>query len=699
MALPALREELAIHEGPRLADGQPSWTLHDPVRNLFFRIDWQTFEILSRWRLGEAGAIVDGVASATALHPSVDDVEAVARFLADNQLLRSGEGSAPELASRLREARGSWSRWLLHHYLFFRVPLVRPDAWLGRWIGRIDFLYRPGFYKLTALALVAGLVLVYRDWERFATTLVDMLSWTGLLAYGVTLTAVKALHELGHGFTAKRYGCRVPVMGVAFLVLWPVAYTDTNEVWKLADRRRRLAVAAAGIATELVIAAWATLAWSLLPEGAPKTAAFMLATTTWMMTVAVNASPFMRFDGYFLLSDWLDMPNLHARAFALARWDLRERLFALGEAPPERFPRARHTGLIAFAWATWIYRLALFLGIAVLVYHFFVKALGIALFAVEIGWFVLLPLWSEVKAWRQRWAVIRVRRRARTSAALAALATALCAVPWPAPVSSTGVLRPAETYGVYAPEGAQVVALPAAEGGRVAAGEPIIRLASPALELRWRKAAAAEESLRQQAAAAGVSAAQRGSLPILQQQLDTARTDLAGIRVAMEKFAPSAPFGGRLRDLDPELRPGVWVRRGERLATLVLDEGWRAEAYLDEGSLRRVRIGDAARFYADGHEGPFVAMTVVAIDGDATRVLPSAMLATQFGGSVTSRERQGQLIPETAVYRVVLEPAGDLAALRGHSWRGTVVIRAAWEAPGLRFVRSALTVLWREAGF
>src|SRR5262249_46703461 len=268
-------------------------------------------------------------------------------------------------------------------------------------------------------------------------------------------------------------------MGVAFLVLWPVAYTDTNEVWKLADRRRRLAVAAAGVTTELVIAAWATLAWSLLPEGAPKAAAFLLATTTWIMTLAVNASPFMRFDGYFLLSDWLDMPNLHARAFALARWDLRERLFALGEAPPERFPRARHAGLIAFAWATWAYRLALFLGIAVLVYHFSVKALGIALFAVEIGWVVAPPVWSPPRPCRGRSAGTGGRRRARASAATGALALALVAVPWPVRVSSSGVLRPAEPFVVYAPEGAEVVALPAAEGAGVAAGEPLLRLASP----------------------------------------------------------------------------------------------------------------------------------------------------------------------------------------------------------------------------
>ena len=90
------------------------------------------------------------------------------------------------------------------------------------------------------------------------------------------------------------------------------------------------------------------------------------------------------------------------RSFALARWDLRERLFALGEPVPEVLPRARHNGLILFAWLVWLYRLALFLGIAILVYHFFIKSLGIVLFAVEIGVFVVQPIWREMLAWRNR---------------------------------------------------------------------------------------------------------------------------------------------------------------------------------------------------------------------------------------------------------------------------------------------------------
>ncbi|HLA35107.1 MAG TPA: HlyD family efflux transporter periplasmic adaptor subunit [Rhodocyclaceae bacterium] len=659
--------------------------------------------------MDEPQAIVDAVSAETSLRPDTSDVEAVARFLVDNQLAQpSGVDSARQFAARLANMRGTWARWLLHHYLFFRIPLIRPDRWLERWSGRIAPLYSRGFAQLTLIALAVGIVEVHRDWERFSATLIDTFSWNGLLGYGLALTAVKVLHELGHAFTAKRYGCRVPAMGVAFLVMWPMAYTDTNEVWKLADRHRRLAVAAAGVATELIVAVWATLAWGLLPEGLPKSIAFMLATTTWIATLAINTSPFMRFDGYFLLSDWLDMPNLHSRAFALARWDMRERLFGLGLPPPEYFAVGRQRGLILFAYLTWIYRLAIFLGIAVLVYTFFIKIVGVFLFIVEIGWFVLLPLWSEIKLWpgllktesSGRWALRTERPRAWRSVLGALCLLVLFVLPWPTRQSASALLKPTESYPIYAPTGAQVVNLPWAEGSAVAAGQILLELTSPELQLRWRRAQARLDRLQWQASAAGVDAAQRQNLQVLQQDESTAQAELAAVMAEMKLYAPTAPFDGVLRDLDPELKVGAWVGQKERLGALIDPKRWYVETYLDEDAVRRIAVGDSGRFFTDGLEGPTLSLTVSAIDRDATRILPNAQLATQFGGSIVAREKHGLWAPERAVYRVVLSVDDtSLGSLDRQSWRGHATIHGRWEAPGLTFARAVLVLIWRELGF
>ena len=700
-SLVELRQELTLHPGPVAADGSPTWSLQDPVRNAFFRIDWPTFEILSRWGLGAAETIVAWVNRETALELDETDVEAVQHFLQDNQLCRcDGPQDTARLLERQAASRHGLTQWLLHHYLFFRLPLVRPDAWLQRLLPRVEFFYSPRFFRLTGLALAVGLVEVFRQWESFSATLVDTLSWKGAAGYALALGLVKVLHELGHGFTARRYGCRVPAMGVAFLVMWPVAYTDVNEAWKLTDRRQRLAVGGAGIVTEGIVAAWATLAWAFLPDGTLRGLAFMLATVTWFSTLAINASPFMRFDGYFLLSDWLDFPNLHGRSFALARWDLRERLFALGEEPPEHLPPARQRALVLFAWGIWIYRLTLFLGIAAMVYYMFFKALGLFLFAVEIGWFVLLPLWSEIREWRRRAAAIRASARARRTARLAALVLLVGLVPWNFQVGGQGVLRSSEHYALFAPGTAQVLAMPVAEGTRVEAGTVLMELASPEVEYRQQQVSQRVERLDCQVQVAGFDDSLRARQLVTREQLATADSEQAGAALERQRYQLTAPFAGELRDRRPDLGVGEWVNRQDPLAVLVAPGRWQVETYLGESEVARIEAGDRGRFYPETRGLPSLALRVLSVDRDASRTLGEAMLASTHGGEVMVRERRGQLVPEKAVYRVLLEVSdtADAAAV-GRVQRGQVVIYGSPKTLLGDFARAAVAVLVRESGW
>lgn len=699
MGMPLIREEIALYPGPALKDGQPSWTLHDPVRNQFFRIDWQGFEILSRWYLDNPSAIIDAINVETTLKPELGDVEILHRFLLENQLLRpTGEEHIKHMTSRLRLMRGSWSQWLLHHYLFFRLALVKPDRWLSGSLQYGQFFFSTFFFRLSLLALLIGVIEVSRDWEHFQSSFVDMMSLQGLCAYGIALFFVKILHELGHAFTAKRYGCRIPTMGVAFLVLWPVAYTDTNEVWKLHSRKQRFTVAAAGVLTELTVAVWATLLWVILPEGSLKSMAFVLSTSTWVSSVLINISPFMRFDGYFLLSDSLDMPNLHARSFAMAKWHLRENLFALGDAPPEFFSKRFTFFLVIFAYATWLYRLVLFLGIAVLVYTFFIKALGIFLFAVEIAWFVVLPIWREMKIWSQLLPLIQRRSRVRRNLILMLILVALFFIPWPARIVTSGLLKPSRSLVLYAPMGAQLVNLPWHEGDRIPATANILTLASPELKMRWERAKARLQRTQWQAESGGVDDIQRSNMQVIQQEFAVAKAELEQIEADLQLYSPIAPFAGTLRDLDPDLRIGTWLSTHEKIATLVADDEWQIETYLDEDDVRRIRIGDQAMFMLDGDVSKTLPLTVKFVDKDATHVLPNGILTLPAGGSVAVREKRGQLIPERASYRIVLSVNGDARTMSGASWRGQVIIRAEWQVPALRYLRAFFVLLWRELG-
>ncbi|MEE8150308.1 MAG: site-2 protease family protein, partial [Nitrosomonadaceae bacterium] len=409
--LPPLREELKLLPAAANHDGSLAWMVQDPINNSFFRIGWLDFEMLLRWAYGSPEKIVNSVNNETTLDIDVTDVNDLKLFLEQNSLLQaSSQEAVDQLRERAKELNKGFLNWILHHYLFFRIPLFRPQVWLASlmpWLGWI--FTRTTAIVVTFLTLV-GIFLVARQWEVFSSTFVDQLTWSGLLGYTVALVFAKILHEMGHALTATRYGVRVAHMGVALLVMFPMMYTDTSESWKLSSSRQRLAIASAGIIVELALAGLATLAWSLSPDGSVKSALFFLATTSWLLTLLVNVSPFLRFDGYFILMDAIDFPNLHQRSGAFARIWLRRVLLGFNDAWPEDIQSNNRTLLIVFAFMTWLYRLIVFLGIAVLVYYFFFKILGIILMVVELIWFIWRPVWSELSMWRERKSEIKTSR-------------------------------------------------------------------------------------------------------------------------------------------------------------------------------------------------------------------------------------------------------------------------------------------------
>ncbi|CAA7623861.1 Peptidase, M50 family protein [Magnetospirillum sp. LM-5] len=694
--LPPLREELSLHSGPAAHDGSPTWTIRDPVRNRFYRIGWPAFEMLSRWHLGDARAVAQDLRDHTTLQVDIEDVGQMAQFLAGHLLTRPmGPRDTARLIERAAAQKHSWWNWLLHHYLFFRIPLVRPDRWLGASVHHVRWLGGRGFMVATALALLAGLVLVGRRWDEFAATLVDTFSPSGLAAYGLALTVVKVAHELAHAYTARHYGCRVPTMGLAFLVMWPVLYTDVNEAWMLASRRQRLRVGAAGIMAELAIAAWATLAWAFLPDGPARQAAFVLAALSWVSSLIINLSPFMRFDGYFLLMDGLELPNLHPRSFAMARWWLREVLFDLGEPAPEPMAPAQRAAMIAFAVLVWIYRLTLFLGIAVLVYHFFIKAVGIMLFAVEIGWFVLMPLVSEIREWIKRRPLIEKRQRWRlTGGLLAALLVAL-ALPWPTRIEAPAIVRAHPVTILYLPGPARLAERQVGPGQMVRAGQMIYRFDSPDLERRLAIVDARLAGRQGELETARLDMAYRERLSVLTEDIARLQAEHAALVAERERLNITAPHDGRLLDLPPALDVGDWVSVHLPLGLVQGHAGAVAIAYVAEHDLGRIGAGAAVTVVPTSLDHDRLSGTVATIEPAPVKLLADTSLASQQGGPIATFASQAGPIPESPWTRVTITldqapPAHELPA--------TALIEAEPASPLGRLARSVLIILVREWG-
>ena len=599
--LPDLREEIALHPGPTALDGSPTWTLHDPARNQFYRLGWREFEMLSRWDSGSPANLIARLRRETTLEVEHEDVEEMAKFLSLHSLLasRSAEGTRLLLAKAARY-RQHWAMWLLKNYLFLRVPLFRPDRWLDRVYPRLAWLFSPAF-RNTAIGLaLLALYLVTRRWDAFVDTFTYLFSIEGAVYFAIALSAMKVVHEMGHALTAKRYGCRVPSMGIALLVLWPVLYTDVTETWKLVSRRQRLAVGLAGVTAELVFAVFATLAWSFLPDGPVRGAAFILATSSWVSTLLLNLSPFMRFDGYFVLSDWLEMPNLHGRAFAIARWWLREQLFGLGDPPPEELPPGRRRFLVVFSFATWLYRVSVFLGIAVLVYHFAIKAVGIAMGAVEVGYFLVRPVWMEMQAlWKLR---DRLRFNIRTLATLAGFAgiVLLLAVPWRSSIEAPALLRSDTLEAVFGPaDGGKVSAVRVTDGDIVAKGMPLVSLASPDLAHNLAQARSDVTLIEWQLGIQSVAPTLLAKSLVAAHEYEAALATWRGLAAQAAKLEVKAPIAGKIVDLSEELRPGTWVAANERLLAIIQPDRAQIEAYVSEADLARIGVGTSAQFHPE----------------------------------------------------------------------------------------------------
>ncbi len=699
--LPQLRQELTLTRGAVAPGGAPTWMLHDPAGNRFFQIGWPAFEMLSRWSLDDPEAIVASINAQTTLTVTLDDLEALAKMLRQQHLLVSS--NAPDtghLAAAAAASRLSRAMWLLKHYLMIRIPLWHPMAFLKRFARHAEIAYQPAFWAGVTLCAVLGLALVSQQWDQFVHTFHGYADLRGLVAIGLAIGFAKVLHEFGHAFTAYRYGCRVPTMGVALLVMLPVLYTDTTEAWKVPDRMDRLRIGAAGMLSELALAAVATLAWSLLPDGPVRAGAFLLATTTWIGTLTINASPFMRFDGYFLLSDWLNMPNLHDRAFAFGRWRMREWLFGLHDPQPEPCTPSRRRFLIAFSFVTWLYRLVVFFSIALVVYHAFFKALGLALFCVEFGWFIVRPVMREAQLCWQRRHALRWCRQTVRSAALGALLLAFAVLPWHGGVDAPAVFGPLRAQGLYAPEAGYVLAQAplAGDGDRVRAGDVLAVLASPDLDHRLAQARAEaallgweveQQSFDQRLLDQGVA---------LRKRWDAARESVAGLEAQVAQLTIRAPFDGTVQTGEA-LAPGTWVPRGEHAFDVVGPAGVKGDAYVGEDDASRVAPGDRAQFVASIAEMGTLHCRVSAVDRVNTGTLDQPAVASIYGGPVPAELQPGtkQLVPLTATYRVRIgECEGNHALAR--EIVGTATLGAARESFAARGIRWMVAVLEREGG-
>lgn len=691
--LPPLRTNLQFNRGTPTPDGVPTWTIVDPVRNRYFQIEWPVYQMIQRWKAGTMEKLHAVMARETTCRTTIEDVEDLVKFLYTNNLTeQSASGKHTDYQTQAQAGQHNWLMWLVHHYLFIKIPLVHPHDFLKTTLPIVAPLYTAtAGWTFGAIGLI-GLILVGRQWDAFVSTFLYFFNWHGAILYSLSLGAVKVVHELGHAYTATRFGCRVPTMGVAFMVMMPVMYSDVSDSYRLTSKRKRLLIAAGGVIAELGLAAIAFFAWGFLPEGTARSIAFIVATTSLIMSLMVNLNPLMRFDGYYVLADGLGIPNLQDRAFAFGQWRLRTLLFGQQAAPPELVSVGMRQTMVAYAWAIWLYRLILFTGIAVMVYQYFFKALGIILFLVEIVWFIAMPIGREVAGWWKNRMVYAASSRTWVTVVAVGVVLILGCIPLQTSISIPAVLQASSYATIYAPTPGRLQQVLVRDGQEVKAGDALVVLENPSLEKEVRlaqtKVAMWDYRLGRQAGY-GQDRVQR---QVIAESLRGSLAELTGLEAKRDNLTLKAPITGVVRDRADSLTAGRWIDRKLPVAYLVDTSHAQVEGLVPVDELAAIEVGQPARFIPLDLTRPAIEARVTEIAEVDEREFTVPYLASIYGGDVPVRkDDKGRLRPEVSVYRVRLQVdqtdgpiqqaivghvqiQGQSSSLAGRAWDRTVAV-------------------------
>ena len=700
MIVPYLRQDLEIFRGNSREDGLPAWLLYDAVRNKYFSLGLTAFKLIKNWKGGEDIKNFEKKINSSGIATSEEEIKSFINFLHQNNLIIQPTGqNIAYLMQQKNSMKKSWLMYAIHSYLFFKIPLFKPDDWLSKTLKYVKHFASKKFRNLVYLFGFIGLFLVFQQLETFKSTFLYFFSFQGLMLYFLTLVFVKCLHELGHAYIAKHYGCRVSAIGIAFLVFFPFLYTDTTDAWRLRNHKERLLINFGGILTELHLAIIATFLWAVLPDGGFKSVAFFIATTSWISSLTINVSPFMRFDGYYVFSDWLKAENLQPRSFALARWKIRESLFGLNHPPPEEINPSRRWTFIVYAWATWVYRFFLFLGIALLVYHFAFKILGIILFVIEIHWFILLPIIREIKNWYKLKSEIKFNKQTTRTLIILLSLFMILFLPWKSSLKIPAVYVSEQYSKVYAPYPSKIKKILVNKDDAVEKGQELIELYSPDLDREIFSISRKIQLTKTKINRLSKSAGNMDQFLTLQQSLIALQTEMTGLTRIKNKLIIKAPIKGKIKDFY-DLSEGMWVSNFDQLLEIVHYGTGKVRGFIKEEQIERFLKKNPAVFIPNDGIHDKVYLVSKSLDLSAITNLPYISLSSAHDGPVAVRNFTGgkfQYRPETAHYIAEF----DLAKKSEIQFElpGYVHIKGSRYSPFANLTKGVIAIIVRESGF
>ncbi len=631
--------------------GERWYVVRDPAGNQFHRLSdaaYRFIGLLDGTRTVEQAWDICGGQLADDAPTQPEIIQILSHLYSANLIEADVTPDATVLLRRHKQLNKRKMQNRLMNVLFPRIPLWDPDSFLVRWLPvmRVVFSWLGAVIWIgTILTALAVVLPHWTDLKEGAKSAIDPGNWLWLWAVFV---GIKAIHELGHAFACRRFGGECHELGIMFLVFIPTPYVDASAAWAFPSRWQRMFVGCAGMIVELFAAAILAIIWVTIDHH--NLAAQLMYNAMLIASVSTlvfNANPLLRYDGYYILSDFLEIPNLRQKSTEYATGLVKRHVFGVKANQPLP-PVGQRFWLFSYAVASSIYRV--FVGfVIILVVAYKIPVLGLLMALGGVATWLLVPVGKLLKYLMLEPELHRKRTRASIFCGAVAVAALLCVgvIPFSVYVDAPGVAEADEHKVLHAKGSGFVVpdGIRARDGQLVHKGDPILvcedrrvtaEVATLTAELAGLEAQRVEAEATDQAQRVVIADAEVST----QHQLADARRRLRELTVV-------APITGTL--VAPHLAEmaGAYLQRGTEVGTVASMDSLtiRAVTSQDDHQLVAERAVDLLTAPATAG-GP----TQVCFAGDVQRVvparvtaivagtqeqLPSAILTTNGGGTIT----------------------------------------------------------------
>ncbi|HQF60772.1 MAG TPA: efflux RND transporter periplasmic adaptor subunit [Verrucomicrobiota bacterium] len=628
------------------------FVLKDPLALTYFRLRPEEAFILSQ--LDGKKNIREISAQFAASFPNkplrVDEVAAFLHHLGNMGLLNVSAKRFIFFARQSKNQAASphiiqvWAK-LISQLMFFKVPLVDPSPWLGKLTHSIRFFWNRWVVMGCLAFFVWTAVWLFLHADAFERNTINFLAPSNLLLLWFTIITIKTIHEFGHATTCRYFGGEVHEMGAAMICFSPVGYVDASDSWMMPQRKHKIFVALAGIYVEFIIASIAAHVWLYSPPGLLQSIAFNAMLTASLNTVFFNMNPLMKFDGYYVVSDLLEVPNLRTKALAFVSLKLQRFFFGVSNPALEKAVENDHHGkaftlyaLFAFGYMTFlIYSLS----------QIFAKVLrpyGLGEFGLAVGVFVqasfvMLPLYkffSDSFSGRSHVAKLpEIRRKLPLRyAIIAAVVLGFAFFPVHHSIDRQGVVLFEEGEQIGSHVGGIIRNVLVETGQQVTTGQVLVELSNPEVEHRLKAAELdlAAARLRLGQLLSNRSQASTRQLAEADHALEAATTALQRARDDIGQLTLRSPIAGTV--VSPLLvrATGVYLPANHSLLRIVDTNKLRVILPLTETEVELVDVGSpvSGRWVADGRKLETTIQTVPTRRANREDYLPG--MYALFGG-------------------------------------------------------------------